>query len=61
MRSVCRYTASGKVVFHAAAVGVVMDKGAGKQMFHIEHLDEIVSMAVHIPKDNSYTYVATVH
>ena len=66
-RNNLRYTRSGKVVYHTAALGVVMDpvegkgkgdaeaKGGYEQKHFFEHTDDILCLAIH-PEKN---YVAT--
>lgn len=46
-RNNVRYAASGELVYHAAAVNVVMDVKGPKQRFCHVHSDDIVSMAMH--------------
>lgn len=40
------YTADGKLVYHAAAVGIVHDQKANKQKFMMEHNDDITAFAI---------------
>jgi len=54
-----RYNSSGKILFHAGAVSVVMDKASNTQKINSVHSNDIVAMDVFIPKDHSCTYVAT--
>jgi Ca2+-binding EF-hand superfamily protein len=60
-RNNVRYAHSGKIVYHAAALGVVLSKSGGAkfQAFHNEHTDDVVSFATWIPEDGSRTLVAT--
>ena len=37
---------TGKVVYHTAAVGIVLDSVTNKQEFMFEHNDDIISMTV---------------
>ena len=39
------------VVYHTAAVGVVLDKSQRSQRFYLGHGDDILSLAVHPVKD----------
>ena len=45
------------MVYHTASVGVVLTKDPRAQDFHLEHTDDIVSLAVFIQKGR--TLVAT--
>mmetsp|Transcript_15033 Transcript_15033/g.25736 ORF Transcript_15033/g.25736 Transcript_15033/m.25736 type:complete len:637 (+) Transcript_15033:128-2038(+) len=45
------YTASGKVVYFTAAVGIVHDVNTNTQNFLIGHIDDITSMAIHPNKN----------
>ncbi|TYZ57872.1 hypothetical protein PybrP1_010272 [[Pythium] brassicae (nom. inval.)] len=42
-----RYDASGKIVYHAAALGVVFDKSSRRQRFFKSHDDDIVALCAH--------------
>lgn len=42
-----RYDASGNVVYHAAALGIVVDKATQRQRFVKSHDDDIVALAAH--------------
>ena len=42
-----RYNATGKIVYHAAALGIVYDPQTHTQQFMNEHSDDIVSFALH--------------
>lgn len=42
-----RYDANGKVVYHAAALGIVFDKGTQSQSFFKSHDDDIVALCAH--------------
>lgn len=46
-RNNLRYNADGGVVFHTAAVGVVMEVESHRQHFHFGHRDDIVGFAMH--------------
>ena len=50
-----RYTATGEVLFFGGAANVVLDVRTMKQTFHLDHRDEVMSIAVH----PSRTLVAT--
>jgi len=54
-RSNLRYTATGEIVYHAAAVGIVLNHKTNQQRFVIEHNDDILCMAI----DPSGKYCAT--
>ena len=54
-RNNLRYTQQGKVVYHTAAVGVVLDTANTSQKHFFEHTDDIISLAIH----PNMTYVAT--
>ncbi|KAK3267854.1 hypothetical protein CYMTET_23613 [Cymbomonas tetramitiformis] len=41
------YNAQGQMVFHAAAVGVVMDPSTRSQRFFQHHSDDIICLAIH--------------
>jgi microtubule-associated protein-like 6 len=41
------YSPKGKLVYHTAAVGIVLDPLLNTQKFMFEHNDDIISMAVH--------------
>ena len=41
------YTATGDVVYHAAAVGVVMNPQTRQQRFFINHTNDISCLAMH--------------
>ncbi len=43
-RNNLRYTAKGQVVYHTAAVGIVLDQGRNTQTHHLEHNDDIISL-----------------
>ena len=49
------YTSKGKVVYHIAAVGIVLDKNEKKQCFYTQHTDDILCLDIH----PSRTIVAT--
>jgi hypothetical protein len=36
-----------EIVYPAAAVGVILDKRTNSQKFHMEHTDDIISLATH--------------
>ena len=59
VRNNLRYNSSGKILFHAGSVSVVMDKVSNTQKINSSHSNDVVSMDVFIPKDHSCTYVAT--
>ncbi len=46
-RNNIRYNKAGEVVYHAAAVGVVLDQEKNTQRHFFEHTSEIVSLAMH--------------
>lgn len=46
-RNMCKYIQNNRVVFAAAAVGVIMDPKTKQQSFFIKHKTEIMSIAVH--------------
>lgn len=45
VRNNLRYTEEGKIVFHAAGAGIVMNQNLNKQKFMLEHDDDIISLA----------------
>ena len=45
------YTQLGEVVYHIAAVGVVLNREKHSQRFYLEHTDDILSLCVHPLKD----------
>ena len=50
-RNNLRYTSDGKIVYFAAALGVVYDRKHHKQRFYHGHDDDIISMALHPEND----------
>ena len=50
-RNNIRYLPSGKIVYHAAAVGIVHDIEEHSQSFYIGHTDDITSFAISPTKD----------
>ena len=46
VRNNLRYTSEGKIVYHAAAVGIVLDQRENTQSFMLDHDDDIISMAI---------------
>ena len=46
-----------QIVYHTASVGIVMQKDPRTQDFHVEHTDDVVSLAVFSQKGR--TLVAT--
>lgn len=46
-RNNVKYTADGKVVFHAAALGIVLNKQNNTQTFFDQHDEDMVAMAIH--------------
>lgn len=49
-RNNVRYTASGDIVYHSAAVGIVYNKESRKQKFFFDHIDDITALAIHPDK-----------
>jgi microtubule-associated protein-like 6 len=47
-RNNVRYTATGEVVYHTAAVGIVLNPGTNSQKFFINHTDDIISFSANI-------------
>lgn len=45
-RNNLRYTAAGQIVYHAAAVGIVLDQVNNTQKFFKEHNDDIHCLAL---------------
>ena len=41
------FTRDGELVYHAAALGVLLDRGANTQRFFKEHTDDVLCVAVH--------------
>jgi microtubule-associated protein-like 6 len=54
-RNNLNYTADGKVCYHAAGVGVVLDQSKNKQQFMLDHNDDIYCMDV----DSTRKYAVT--
>ena len=54
-RNNLRYTQEGKIVYHAAGVGVVLNQKDNKQAFMLEHDDDILCLAT----DPTGQYCAT--
>lgn len=48
-------SANGQIVYHAAAVGIIMDANATKQSYHIGHGDDITCLAL----SHNHSVVAT--
>lgn len=46
-RNNLRYTRTGDIVYHTAAVGVVLDPVENKQKHILEHIDDIICLAIH--------------
>ena len=46
-RNNLRYLANGKIVYHAAALGITMDQNKNTQKFFDQHGDDITAMALH--------------
>jgi len=46
-RNNVRYDAEGHIVYHTAAVGVVLDPRRHRQRFHFGHTDDIIGFAMH--------------
>lgn len=46
-RNNVRYSSSGEIVYHTAAVGIIYNKEQHKQRFVFDHIDDIISLAVH--------------
>ena len=44
------YTGDGRIVYHAAAAGIVLDKTTNTQRFFVQHTDDILSIAFHPDK-----------
>ena len=42
-----KYTNDGKIVYHTAALGVVLDKAANEQSFFTNHDEDMVCLAIH--------------
>lgn len=49
-RSNIKYSKSGKIVFHAAALGISLDKNNNTQQFFTGHEEDIVALAIHPSK-----------
>ena len=47
MRNNLFYSASGKIVYPVAALGVSYDAVTHQQQFMMEHTDEVISIAMH--------------
>ena len=45
------YTHAGEVLFHSAALGIVLNRETGKQRFYMEHTDDVISLTLHPTKD----------
>jgi len=45
-RSNLRYNSDGKVVYHTAGVGIVLDPATNTQKHYMSHNDDILSMAL---------------
>jgi WD40 repeat protein/Ca2+-binding EF-hand superfamily protein len=46
-RNNLRYAENGDIVYHSAAVGIVMNKEERTQKFFFDHIDDITSLAIH--------------
>jgi len=46
-RNNLRYLKNGKIVYHAAALGIVLDSSKNTQKFFDEHFDDITAFALH--------------
>ena len=55
VRNNLRYTADGKLAYHAAGVGIVHDKETNSQKFMLDHNDDIHCLAI----DPTLRYCAT--
>ncbi len=42
-----KYTSDGKIVYHTAALGVVLDKNLNEQTFFTNHDEDMVCLAIH--------------
>jgi WD40 repeat protein len=42
---------SGHIVYHIAAIGVVLDAASGQQQHYMKHTDDILCLAMHPSKD----------
>lgn len=45
------FSQHGEIIYHIAAVGVVMNRDSGQQKFYIGHTDDILCMSIHPQKD----------
>ena len=43
----CKYLMPGKIIFGAAALGVIMDTKSKSQSFLVKHREDVISLAVH--------------
>lgn len=50
-RNNLRYTDTGEIVYHTAAVGIIYNKEEHKQRFVFDHIDDIISLAIHPNKN----------
>jgi microtubule-associated protein-like 6 len=41
------YTAEGKIAYHSAAVGIILEKENRNQKFFFDHMDDITALAIH--------------
>ena len=46
-----QFTSQGEVVFHSAALGIVLNRESGQQRFYNCHTDDIISLTIHPSKD----------
>ena len=46
-----QFTSQGEVVFHSAALGIVLNRETGQQRFYNCHTDDIISLTIHPSKD----------
>jgi len=42
-----KYTSEGKIVYHTAALGIVLDKNSNEQSFFTNHDEDMVCLAIH--------------
>ena len=45
-RNNLHYLPEGEIVYHAAGAGIVYNTTANKQLFYLEHTDDIICLAV---------------
>lgn len=51
VRNNLRYTKDDKIVYHTAALGIVLDPGVNTQKFFYGHKDDVMSFALHPTKN----------